>query len=63
MISLFIILYSLKIEDILLFAAGVKLIKNRLGEIFSIIAFTCCVAVYPSIGGVILIPIAVDLVL
>ncbi|QUG84466.1 APC family permease [Bacillus nitratireducens] len=42
-------------------AAGVKLINNRLGKIFSIIAFTCCIAVYPFIGGVILIPIVVAL--
>ncbi len=40
-------------------AAGMKLIKNRLGKIFSIVAFTCCVVVYPFIGGVILIPVAV----
>ncbi|TKH16848.1 amino acid permease, partial [Bacillus wiedmannii] len=39
-------------------AAGMKLIKNKLGKIFSIVAFTCCVAVYPFIGGVILIPVA-----
>ncbi|PFM63461.1 amino acid permease [Bacillus cereus] len=42
-------------------AAGIKLIKNRLGKIFSIMAFTCCVAVYPFIGGVILIPVVVAL--
>lgn len=40
-------------------AAGMKLIKNRLGKIFSIVAFTCCVVVYPFIGGVVLIPVAV----
>lgn len=39
--------------------AGMKLIKNKLGEIFSIVAFTCCIAVYPFIVGVILIPVAV----
>ncbi|MBL3822269.1 amino acid permease [Bacillus sp. BSL6] len=39
--------------------AGMKLIKNKLGKIFSIVAFTCCVVVYPFIGGVILIPVAV----
>ena len=43
-------------------AAGMKLIKNRLGKIFSIVAFTCCVVVYPFIGGVILIPVAVALI-
>ncbi|MGE7881898.1 APC family permease [Bacillus sp. NPDC094077] len=41
-------------------AAGIKLIKNRLGKIFSIIAFTCCVVVYPFIGGMILIPVVVS---
>ncbi|MBE5106772.1 amino acid permease [Bacillus thuringiensis] len=41
-------------------AAGMKLIKNRLGKIFSIIAFTCCVVVYPFIGGMILIPVIVS---
>ncbi|MED0998790.1 amino acid permease [Bacillus mobilis] len=40
-------------------AAGMKLIKNRLGKIFSIVAFICCLVVYPFIGGVILIPVAV----
>ncbi|MEW9139621.1 APC family permease [Bacillus wiedmannii] len=40
-------------------ASGMKLIKNRLGKIFSIVAFTCCIVVYPFIGGVILIPVAV----
>ncbi|MGH0555781.1 APC family permease [Bacillus pretiosus] len=43
-------------------AAGMKLIKNKLGKIFSIVAFTCCVAVYPFIGGVILIPVAVSFI-
>ncbi|PEL93880.1 APC family permease [Bacillus wiedmannii] len=43
-------------------AAGMKLIKNRLGKIFSIVAFTCCVVVYPFIGGVILIPVAVSFI-
>ncbi|GLV64467.1 amino acid permease [Bacillus mycoides] len=43
-------------------AAGMKLIKNRLGKTFSIVAFTCCVVVYPFIGGVILIPVAVSFI-
>ncbi|MGR5965728.1 hypothetical protein ACT7DB_21705 [Bacillus cereus] len=43
-------------------AAGMKLIKNKLGKIFSIVAFTCCIAVYPFIGGVILIPVAVSFI-
>ncbi|MFP3377335.1 amino acid permease [Bacillus sp. SIMBA_069] len=43
-------------------AAGMKLIKNRFGKIFSIVAFTCCVVVYPFIGGVILIPVAVSFI-
>lgn len=43
-------------------AAGMKLIKNKLGKIFSIVAFACCVVVYPFIGGVILIPVAVALI-
>ncbi|TCW57909.1 amino acid/polyamine/organocation transporter (APC superfamily) [Bacillus thuringiensis] len=43
-------------------AAGMKLIKNMLGKIFSIVAFTCCVVVYPFIGGVILIPVAVSFI-
>ncbi|MGZ7149091.1 APC family permease [Bacillus sp. BC08] len=43
-------------------AAGMKLIKNRLGKIFSIVAFTCCVVVYPFIGGVVLIPLAVSFI-
>ncbi|PEP16412.1 APC family permease [Bacillus wiedmannii] len=43
-------------------AAGMKLIRNRLGKIFSIVAFTCCVVVYPFIGGVILIPVAVSFI-
>ncbi|MFJ8526731.1 APC family permease [Bacillus sp. NPDC094106] len=42
-------------------AAGIKLIKNRIGKIFSVTAFTCCVVVYPFIGGLIAIPIAVGL--
>ncbi|MDA2065459.1 amino acid permease [Bacillus cereus] len=42
--------------------AGMKLIKNKLGKIFSIVAFTCCIAVYPFIGGVILIPVAVSFI-
>ncbi|PEO42765.1 APC family permease [Bacillus pseudomycoides] len=42
-------------------AAGIKLIKNRLGKIFSVTAFTCCVMVYPFIGDVIAIPIVVAL--
>ncbi|MES5955445.1 amino acid permease [Bacillus fungorum] len=41
-------------------AAGMKLIKNKLGKIFSIVAFTYCIAVYPFIGGVILIPVAIS---
>ncbi|MDZ5609144.1 amino acid permease [Bacillus pseudomycoides] len=42
-------------------AAGIKLIKNRLGKFFSVTAFTCCVMVYPFIGDVIAIPIVVAL--
>ncbi|WP_436867102.1 APC family permease [Bacillus fungorum] len=41
-------------------AAGMKLIKNKLGKNFSIVAFTYCIAVYPFIGGVILIPVAIS---
>ncbi len=43
-------------------AAGMKLIKNRLGKIFSIVAFTCSVIVYPFIGGVVLIPVVVSFI-
>lgn len=43
-------------------AAGIKLIKNKLGKVFSIVAFTCCLVVYPFIGGVILIPLAVSFI-
>lgn len=32
-------------------AAGMKLIKNKLGKVFSVVAFTCCIVVYPFIGG------------
>ncbi|MEN1937867.1 amino acid permease [Paenibacillus sp. 102] len=42
-------------------AAGIKLIKNRLGKTFSVTAFACCVMVYPFIGDVIAIPIVVTL--
>ncbi|MEM5672759.1 hypothetical protein AAHB54_21525 [Bacillus cereus] len=31
-------------------AAGMKLIKNKLGKVFSVVAFTCCIVVYPFIG-------------
>ncbi|MRB19349.1 amino acid permease [Bacillus thuringiensis] len=43
-------------------AAGMKLIKNKLGKVFSVVAFTCCIVVYPFIGGVILIPLAVSFI-
>ncbi|WP_342714691.1 amino acid permease [Bacillus paramycoides] len=43
-------------------AAGMKLIKNKLGKGFSIVAFTSCIVVYPFIGGVILIPLAVSFI-
>ncbi|WP_459502976.1 APC family permease [Bacillus sp. C1] len=43
-------------------AAGIKLIKNRVGKISSALAFTCCVMVYPFIGDVIAIPIVVALI-
>ncbi len=43
-------------------AAGMKLIKNKLGKVFSVVAFTCCIVVYPFIGGVILIPLVVSFI-
>lgn len=43
-------------------AAGMKLIKNKLGKVFSVVAFTCCIVVYPFIGGIILIPLAVSFI-
>lgn len=42
-------------------AAGIKLIKNRIGKFFSVTAFTCCIVVYPFIGGLIVIPVVVGL--
>ena len=43
-------------------AAGMKLIKNKLGKVFSVVAFTCCIVVYPFIGGVIFIPLVVSFI-